>query len=130
MNLKIKRPVGRRAFHRRSEVLDERGAVVGELHASHSDQSRAPSSYTFWPNAAGEALGLRRVEKPTQREAMAAASEQDAPGQNVIAQIAREHLGIETPETRNSDALDFHDLSVENIRRALKAAYDAGRGSR
>ena len=43
-----------------------------------------------------------------------------------IEQIARDHLGVETLETRNMDALDFHDVSVEGIRRALLAAYMAG----
>ena len=40
--------------------------------------------------------------------------------------IAKEHLFIETLETRRSDSLDFHDLSVWQIRRALDAAYKAG----
>ena len=43
-----------------------------------------------------------------------------------LAQIALEHLGIETLETRRSDALDFHDLSVWQIKSALLAAYQAG----
>lgn len=41
--------------------------------------------------------------------------------------IAREHLGIETLATRNSDRLDFHDLSVGSIKAALAAAFEAGR---
>jgi hypothetical protein len=40
--------------------------------------------------------------------------------------IARHHLGLETLETRNSDALDFHDLAIWNIRDALLAAFAAG----
>jgi hypothetical protein len=40
--------------------------------------------------------------------------------------IAREHLGIETLETRNLDSLDFHDVSVAGVRDALRAAYQAG----
>lgn len=45
----------------------------------------------------------------------------------IIREIAAKHLHVETLETRNSDALDFHDLSVASIRAALDAAYDAGR---
>lgn len=41
--------------------------------------------------------------------------------------IARCHLEIDTLETRNSDALDFHDLAVWSIREALVAAFNAGR---
>ncbi len=45
----------------------------------------------------------------------------------VVGQIARDELGVETLELRNSDALDFYDLSVTGLRRALVAAYNAGR---
>jgi len=41
-------------------------------------------------------------------------------------QIAKEHLQVETLETRNSDSLDFYDVSVWGIAAALEAAYQAG----
>ena len=44
-----------------------------------------------------------------------------------LAEIARDVLGIETLETRKSDELDFHDLAVWRIEKALKTAYEAGR---
>jgi hypothetical protein len=48
-----------------------------------------------------------------------------------IARIARDKLGINTLETRNSDALDFHDLSTWQIKEALENANRAGaRGSK
>lgn len=47
----------------------------------------------------------------------------------VFEQIAKQHLNIETLETRNSDGHDFHDCSVWCIKSALQAAYDAGRES-
>lgn len=40
--------------------------------------------------------------------------------------IARRRLGLESLETRNSDALDFHDLAVWSIREALIAAFESG----
>lgn len=40
--------------------------------------------------------------------------------------IAKQHLHIDTLETRNSDELDFHDVSVWGIRAALQAAFEAG----
>jgi len=43
-----------------------------------------------------------------------------------IASIAKDKLGIETLETRNSDALDFHELAAWQIKEALGAAYRAG----
>lgn len=42
-------------------------------------------------------------------------------------QIALDHLFIETLETRNSDWMDFHEVSVWGVRSALMAAYEAGR---
>lgn len=45
---------------------------------------------------------------------------------SIIEGIAREHLGIETLETRRSDHLDFHDLAVWRIKGALEAAFEAG----
>ena len=44
-----------------------------------------------------------------------------------LASIARKDLGIETLDTRKSDGLDFHDVSVWGIRKALEAAFEAGR---
>jgi hypothetical protein len=44
----------------------------------------------------------------------------------LFTRIAREHLDIETLETRNMDSLDFHEVSVWEIRQALQAAFEAG----
>ena len=43
-----------------------------------------------------------------------------------IQTIAKNTLQLETLETRNSDSLDFHDMSVWEIHEALKQAYEAG----
>jgi len=44
----------------------------------------------------------------------------------IFALIAQKHLNIDTLETRNSDSLDFHDVSVWGVRSALEAAFKAG----
>ena len=44
----------------------------------------------------------------------------------LLTQIAQEHLFIDTLETRNSDSMDFHDVSVWGVKEALLAAYQAG----
>ena len=44
-----------------------------------------------------------------------------------LLRIAQSVLGIKTLETRNSDGLDFYDLAVWNIRKALVQAYEAGK---
>ena len=44
-----------------------------------------------------------------------------------IQNIARELLGIETLDTRKSDSLDFHEVSVWSVKDALDAAFESGR---
>jgi hypothetical protein len=44
--------------------------------------------------------------------------------------IAQQHLGVETLATRKADSLDFHEVSVWNIKAALEAAYAAGAQTR
>ena len=46
-----------------------------------------------------------------------------------LQKIAIDHLFIETLETRNSDRLDFHDVSVWAVKAALQAAFEAGQQS-
>ncbi len=45
--------------------------------------------------------------------------------EKALAKIAA-GFGIETLETRNSDSLDFHDVSTWSISAMLDAAYKAG----
>lgn len=46
--------------------------------------------------------------------------------ETLLAEIAQQHLGIETLQTRRSDSLDFHDVAVWCVRDALEAAFKAG----
>jgi hypothetical protein len=48
------------------------------------------------------------------------------PQEQLFTEIAREHLCIDTLETRNLDSLDFHDVSVQGVKDALLAAYQSG----
>jgi hypothetical protein len=41
--------------------------------------------------------------------------------------IAKEKLGIETLTSRKRDSLDFHELSVWQVKDALETAFEAGR---
>lgn len=43
-----------------------------------------------------------------------------------LTRIAQQHLRIETLESRHRDSLDFHEVSVLELRDALEAAYRAG----
>ncbi len=44
----------------------------------------------------------------------------------LLEEIAKKHLSLETLETRNSDSLDFHDVAVWSLKEALQEAYEAG----
>ena len=46
--------------------------------------------------------------------------------QHVLLDIAERVLSLETLERRGRDHLDFHDLHVWTLRRALEEAYLAG----
>ena len=43
-----------------------------------------------------------------------------------VSEIAQRVLRLDSLQTRHSDALDFHELAIWNIREALLAAYAAG----
>lgn len=47
--------------------------------------------------------------------------------EEILTKIAQEELDVETLERRWSDNLDFYDVSVWSIKRALESAYEAGR---
>jgi len=47
--------------------------------------------------------------------------------QAAIERIAREQLGVQTLAERKRDALDFHEVSVWQIKAALHAAFELGR---
>ena len=44
----------------------------------------------------------------------------------LLLEIAKKHLNLETLETLNSDSLDFHDVAVWSLKDALQEAYEAG----
>ncbi len=46
---------------------------------------------------------------------------------HTLTEIAQRHFQIETLETRKSDSLDFHDVSVWSIKDALAEAYGLGK---
>ena len=47
--------------------------------------------------------------------------------QKILTDIAQKNIpSVETLETRNSDDLDFHDVAVWEIKKALEDAFIAG----
>lgn len=78
-----------------------------------------------WGRTAADA-DQRQAEREADDAQREAALDQMAGIEAAIATIARDKLGLETLETRNSDSLDFSDQAVWNLEAALRAAYRAG----
>lgn len=49
--------------------------------------------------------------------------------EQLLERIALDHLFVDTLQTRQSDRLDFHEVSVWGIKSALHAAFEAGQQS-
>ena len=47
--------------------------------------------------------------------------------EDIILEIAKKHLFLETLEKRGRDSLDFSDQYVENIKSALIEAFEEGK---
>lgn len=45
----------------------------------------------------------------------------------ILFEIAKDWFNVETLETRGLDCLDFYDVGIGCIRKALAEAYEAGR---
>lgn len=79
-------------------------------------------------DANGDWVGFDRARQIHLGLAVADCTDIDA-AQVAAAEAARRLLHIETLDTRNADALDFHELAVWSIREALAAAFEAGAAS-
>ena len=73
-----------------------------------------------------DANGAARLELAQRGLGDNSEPQNDSAAEAAVTEIARRLLHLDIIETRNSDALDFHDLAVWSIREALLAAYDAG----
>ncbi|GEM_PF-237657 len=73
-----------------------------------------------------DALGFTREQRVHVRINLANAGHDMSKINPLLTRIAQTKLHIETLEVRGSDRLDFHDVSVESLREALEAAYNAG----
>jgi hypothetical protein len=69
----------------------------------------------------------RPVESGGRPDAASARAQLEQATDELFSRIARECLDIETLERRNIDSLDFHNVAVWEVGKALQAASDAGR---
>jgi hypothetical protein len=104
-------------------------------HLDYADEAESAERAEAWPQAL--ALWQRAIATCLgEHAAYAAYAEGVARCQHQIdvdlelASIARRVMRIPTLEARNSDRLDFHEVSVWEILKALRLAYRAGQSSR
>ena len=103
-------------------------------HLDYAEEAEAAERAEAWPQAA--ALWLRASETcgDVDRALDYARSAQACNHRHAIdsklEKIAKNVLKVPTLRYRGGDALDFHELSVGQIKLALRAAYEAGRASK
>jgi hypothetical protein len=99
-------------------VLDADGLVRQELANRGLDQD---GTWVGFDRA-------REIHLATPAED-AAEPEADTAAEQAVTEVARRLLRLDTVETRNADALDFHELAVWQIKEALAAAFAAGQAA-
>jgi hypothetical protein len=110
--------------------IDEANAVA----AGHAVVSADPVDASLW---LVEGSGWTESHEPMNRAAwerfLVEQDNHDGSGHEIdheLTRIAQRELGIQTLEPRNRDALDFHEVSVWQIKAALAAAFELGRKTR
>ena len=101
-------------------------------HLDYADEAESAERAEAWPQAM--ALWQRAIATCPRDvpDAYAAGVARCQPQINVdaeLASIARRTLQIPTLDARNSDRLDFHEVSVWELLKALRLAYRAGQSS-
>ena len=103
-------------------------------HLDYAEEAQAAERAEAWPQAA--ALWLRAseicgdVDRALGYVRSADACNHRHAIDSKLEKIAKSVLEVPTLKSRHSDGLDFHELSVWQIKLALRAAYEAGRASK
>jgi len=114
---------------------------ITTTHFDYAEEAEAAQRAGAWPQAA--ALWRRAAEElragaPHTNQTFdlhakyrVAADECDRRSNldTILERIAKTELRITTLKEQKMDALDFHEVSVWGLRRALLAAYEAGRNN-
>ena len=111
-------------------------------HEDYAEEAQSAQRVEAWPQAAAlwrRAADVLRAVAPhvvetfdlyaRYQEAAARCDDRDRVN-TILEDIAKRELQIPTLRGRQSDRLDFHEVSVVTLKRALLAAYEAGRNDR
>lgn len=101
-----------------SDIIDAVGLARAELASRGLD---ANGVWCGFDRAREIHLGSAAAEH--------AEPEADTAADRAAAEVARRVLHLNDLDTRNSDALDFHEIAVWQIKEALAAAFAAGRAA-
>ncbi|MEX2185709.1 MAG: hypothetical protein WD875_02900 [Pirellulales bacterium] len=99
-------------------------------HEDYADEAESAERAQAWPQAS--ALWIRAAEVSTDVEHRnryldaAAKCDREDEVDKLLAEIAKRELQVPTLDVRNSDGLDFHEIAVWSLQRALRLAYRAG----
>lgn len=80
----------------------------------------------YWPLAEAIAQGMVVLDSTRIQADSLAGFPIKRTVEPMLEEIAKQEFGVETLATRNSDGLDFYDISVASMKRALLKAYEAG----
>lgn len=106
--------------------------MAAPKHLDYAEEAESAERAEAWPQARAlwqRAIATCPVEQPAYAEGVARCQRQiDVDAQ--LGSIARRTMDVPTLETRNSDSLDFHEVAVWEILKALRLAYRAGQSTR
>ena len=101
-------------------------------HLDYAEEAESAERAEAWPQAMAlwqRAIATCPGEQPAYAAGVARCQRQiDVDAE--LASIARRVLRIPTLDARNSDRLDFHEVSVWELLKALRMAYRAGHSTR
>ena len=100
-------------------------------HDDFADAAESAERRTAWPQASAlwtrAAEVCQDVEQRNRYLDAAAKCDRDVEIDKLLADIVKRELRVATLDERKSDSLDFHEVDVWSLRRALRSAYRAGR---
>lgn len=102
-------------------------------HLDYAEEAESAERAEAWPQAMAlwqRAIATCQGDPPEAYAAGVTRSQHQIDVDAELASIARRALRIPILEARNSDHLDFHEVSVWELLTALRLAYRAGQSSR
>ena len=106
--------------------------MVTPEHLDYAEEAESAERAEAWPQAMAlwqRDIATCPVEQPAYADGVARC-QHHIDGDSELAAIARRTLQIPTLESRKSDRLDFHEIAVWELLKALRLAYRAGQSTR